>query len=102
MSDYRIICTRKVAAPGGTHVHIEEVGTGVTPETYTRIWARADVVRAIETGADRFHTISQSTGARAEVHTADCPGQNCRLRIIRSAPDAVTDNNLDQLGYCNY
>lgn len=95
MTDYRIICCNKTAMPNGHH-HIGFVGTGPDPSTYTRSWTLAQVLAAMQ--VDRFYTVSPSSGATALVTSYYCP--QCQGAAIRSAPDAVTDNNLDNLNTC--
>jgi hypothetical protein len=98
VATYRIICTRKedVSHPY-RHSHIVQVGTGTTPTHYDRIWTVVEVLTAISLG-DTFYTVSPSTGAVAGVHRVNCA--HCQAPTIRSAPDAVKDNNLDNLPAC--
>jgi hypothetical protein len=55
------------------------------------------VRQAIREG-DRFYTVSSTTGKAALVEVYDCP--SCKAPTIRSAPDWVTDNNLDNIPIC--
>jgi len=57
------------------------------------------VLSAIDRG-DGFFTIGVQSGRRAEVVAMSCP--QCGHRIIRTAADAVYDNNLDSLRTCNW
>jgi hypothetical protein len=94
--DYRIICTNQepVYLPN-SHAHIVAVGTGTDPAHYDRKWTLVEVLAAM--AFNRFYTVSPSTGAVALVRRADCV---CGRPIIKSAPDAVKDNNLDSLPRC--
>jgi hypothetical protein len=47
---------------------------------------------------DRFYTVSPTTGKAALVELYDCP--SCKTPTIRSAPDWVTDNNVDNISIC--
>lgn len=100
MAAYRIVCTTQepVYQPT-THAHIVAVGTGTDPNKADQKWTLAEVLDAMKRG-DTFYTISPSTGKRAEVRSEPCG--SCRRTIIRSAPDAVRDNNLDNLRLCNW
>jgi hypothetical protein len=46
---------------------------------------------------DTFNTHSPSTDKVADVHKYVCEVQGCTVDTLRSAPDAVSDNNLDNL-----
>ena len=98
MADYRVICTwQEPASQSTTHAHIVKVGTGPTAQEYTLTWTVAEVIQAIRAG-HRFYTVSPSTGKTALVQVINCT--RCQRPTIRSAPDAVTDNNLDSLPRC--
>ena len=99
MAQYRIVCTTQepVSQPT-THAHIVTVGTGNNPDQYSKYWMLADVLRAMDSG-DIFYTKGETSGKTAYVEKVVCP--SCRdTYIIRSAPDAITDNNLDNLRRC--
>ncbi len=96
MADYRIVC-RNTEHP---HSHISDVGTGISPGQYLDIWTVTEVVEAMKAG-DTFHTISPSTGLRAEVRAYLCEIDGCKELTLRSVPDAVADNNLDNLNTCS-
>ena len=66
-----------------TKVHVGEYAWGVSA---VRKWI-------VEEG-DRFYTVSPSTGKQADVEPYDCA---CGVKTIRSDPDHVTDNNLDNM-----
>lgn len=95
----RIVCTEQepVHLPT-THAHIVAVGTGSDPNKADRRWTLREVLEAIDRG-DRFYTESP-TGRQAQVRAVDC--SVCGHRIIRSAPDAIPENNLDNLRRCNF
>jgi hypothetical protein len=92
--DYQIVC-RNTEHP---HSHIVDVGTG-DESGWSRIWTIAEVLSAMGTG-DRFHTISPTTGERAEVHPYTCNIQGCQITTLRSDEDLTEDNNLDNLSTC--
>lgn len=96
MADYRIICTcqEPISAPT-THAHIVSVGTGTSTAHYDSMWTVTDVYLAIDRGS-RFFTYGESSGKWALVEKFSC----CGRRTLRSAPDAVWDNNLDALPRC--
>jgi hypothetical protein len=100
MADYRIICTRQEPASlPNDRAHIVAVGTTVTNDAsrYSRFWQLNEVLAAIDVG-HTFHTLGLTSGKRAEVRKYNCPF--CTRTHIRSNPDAVTDNNLDNLPTC--
>lgn len=98
MGPFRVVCTTQepINLPV-SHRHIVAVGTGSDPDKYTDRWTLAQVITAIESGTV-FFTVSPSTGAVALVQVVSC--WHCNRKIIRSAADAVTDNNLDNLRFC--
>ncbi len=95
MADYRIVCINTEHP----HRHITRAGTG-NPARADEVWTVAQVRSKIAQG-DTFHTISPSTGRRAEVRSGDCNVDGCTVKTIRSAADAIADNNLDNLRACN-
>jgi hypothetical protein len=97
---YRIVCTEQepVYQPT-THAHIVAVGTGTNPDAADKRWTLDRVLAAIDRG-DTFYTKGTSSGKVALVRKVACP--TCRRYIIRSAPDAVWDNNLDSLRRCRF
>jgi hypothetical protein len=87
-SAQKIVCVTKAHHHGHiTHVGIAD-GTRMTVDA---------VYHQIRNGAV-FFTVSSSTNKIALVRTFTCP--SCHFDTIRSAPDAVTDNNLDNLRAC--
>ena len=98
MAQFRIICTNQVpVTEPTTHAHIVAVGTGSSPEQYDRKWTLAEVLAAIDRG-DVFYTVGPTSEKVAIVQKFPCPA--CHHTTIRSAPDAVYDNNLDSLPRC--
>jgi hypothetical protein len=96
MASFRVVCTDQTDCSSSGH--ITGVGTGDDPGAATSKWTVAQVWSAMDSG-DSFHTISASTGLRAKVEKLDCP---CGRGSLRSAADAVTDNNLDNLRICRW
>ncbi|MDT4921868.1 MAG: hypothetical protein QOI15_2770 [Pseudonocardiales bacterium] len=92
VTDYQVVCVTLLHP--AQHRHILGIGT-VNSYTPTR-WSVDDVWSAIGRG-DRFYT-NDSRGRRALVERWEC--RTCGLRTLRTRPDAVTDNNLDQLQQC--
>ena len=95
LMDYRIICT--VQEPSSTlgHGHIVKVGTGASARAFDRLWTVAEVYSAIDLG-HRFLTYGEQSRKWALVEKFRC----CHRDTLKSAPDAVTDNNLDNLPRC--
>ena len=73
------------------------VGTGANPDVVDRRWVLGEVLAAMDRG-DTFYTQGKNSGRIAEVQKYMCMW--CRHTFIRSAPDAVADNNLDYLPRC--
>lgn len=90
MSVFQITCVNKRSHLTG-HDHIEWVGVAGEPNPVSV----GDVYRLMDAG-HRFYTVSPSTGAVALVEKFYC----CRVDTLRSAADAVRDNNLDNLSSC--
>lgn len=100
MASYRIVCTEQVPIhQPTTHAHIVAVGTGTDPHKADQRLTLDQVLAGMDHG-DVFYTVSPSTNKIALVEKYVC-GQ-CRRTYIRSAPDAVHDNNLDYLRRCNF
>ena len=93
--DHRIVCVNTEHP----HRHITQVGTGHNEWAWTRVWTVGEVRQALALG-DRFYTVSPSTGKAAWVRADDCRVGGCLVRTIRSAPDAIADNNLDNMAGC--
>jgi hypothetical protein len=98
MASYRIVCTtQEPANKPPQHAHIVAVGVGNEPTHYTQKFSLADVIRMIMLG-DKFYTQGATSGKIAQVERYVC--SYCNQWHIRSTPDAVADNNLDSLSYC--
>jgi hypothetical protein len=98
MPRYRIICTtQEPSHVPHDRAHIVAVGTGATASTYDKYWQLNEVLQAMDRGDD-FHTFGEQSRKTAAVEKYTCP--NCSYTHIRSTPDAVTDNNLDNLRKC--
>lgn len=100
MANYRIVCTNQepVNQPT-THAHIVAVGTGTDPNKADARWSLQEVLTAMDRG-DTFYTQGTSSGKIARVEKYVCT--LCRRTYIRSSPDAVHDNNLDNLRQCRW
>ena len=100
MATYRIVCTEQ--RPFGqphSHAHIVAVGTGSSPNNWDRKWALDEVLAAMDRG-DVFYTQGATSGKVAYVEKYHC--SICKRTYIRSKPDAVADNNLDNLPSCRW
>jgi hypothetical protein len=95
--DHRVTCVN--TTPAGTHHHITHLGLGNESTYYRRITV-AEAIQNLRTPlGDRYHTISPTTGARAEVIEAGC--ETCGQRpYVRTTADGIRDNNLRNLVFC--
>ena len=94
----RVVCVSKsthVSSTGAVHGHIVGVGLGGDASGYTEL-ITVDAARARIAAGTVLYTVSPSTGKGALVELYTC----CSIRTLRSHPDAVTDNNLDNLPGC--
>lgn len=100
MGTYRIVCTeqRPVGAPP-QHAHIVAVGVGDDPTKASRRLTKEEVIAMMDRG-DRFYSKGETSGKTAAIVKFPCG--HCREWIIKSTPDAVYDNNLDSLRYCQF
>ena len=99
MARYRIICTtQEPSHVPHDRAHIVAVGTGSSASTYDKYWQLSEVLKAMDSN-DTFYTFGELSRKTAEVEKYKCP--NCADTHIRSAADAVKDNNLDNLPACN-
>jgi Protein of unknown function (DUF3892) len=89
MSAFQVVCV-ETKEP---HEGIIAVGTSSDGVRADRRWTVSAVRQAIEAG-DRFFTVSPSTEDEADVEPY---GDG-----IRTDPDEVTDNNLDDLRACRF
>jgi len=96
LMDYRIICTIQEPSTTPGHGHIVRVGTGTTARGYNRLWTVAEVYSAMDAGL-RFMTYGEQSRKWALVEKFRC----CHRDTLRSASDAIADNNLDKLPMCN-
>lgn len=100
MARYRIVCTlQQPADQPPTHAHIVEVGTGSDPNRGDNRWTLSQVLTAMDRG-DTFYTRGVQSGRVVDVMKFWC--EHCRRNFIRSAADAIYDNNLDSLRRCNF
>jgi hypothetical protein len=100
MAQYRIVCTEQV--PYGhppESARIVAVGVGNDPQRASVRWTVGEVVAAMDRG-DVFYTVGERSQKVALVEKYWCT--RCVAYHIRSAADAVTDNNLDSMRYCNW
>ena len=94
----RVVCANKSthrSPTGATHGHIVGVGVGTAATQYSELMTVATARSLIAQGVV-FYTQSPSTGAAALVQLFTC----CGIQTLRSHPDAVADNNLDNLPGC--
>jgi hypothetical protein len=99
MAKYRIICTtQEPATLPNDRAHIVAVGTGTSASKYDRYWTLSEVLAAMEDD-DKFYTFGETSRKTADVEKYKCPF--CSRTHIRSSPDAVKDNNLDNLPRCS-
>lgn len=98
MAQYRIICTTQVPPQvPNDRAHIVAVCTGSSASKCDRYWKLSEVLAAMDCG-DTFYTFGELSRKTASVHKYICPF--CSQTHIRSSPDAVKDNNLDNLPKC--
>jgi hypothetical protein len=98
MAQYRIVCTtQEPPQVPNDRAHIVAVGTGVSAARFDRYWTRSQVLEAMDR-EDTFYTFGETSRKTATVHRYVCP--LCSKTHIRSSPDAVKDNNLDNLNTC--
>ena len=96
MASYRIVCVSTLHP----HRHITQVGVGTNSSQAEAMWS-VEKVRSMIRDGHRFVTYSPSTGKHAEVRPDDYRKYaGCTIKTIRSAADAVTDNNLDNMRAC--
>lgn len=98
MARYRITCTTQQPPQlPNDRAHIVAVGTGSSPSGQDKYWTLSEVLAAMTRG-DTFYTFGEVSGKEASVDKYVCP--YCSITHIRSSPDAVKDNNLDNLRRC--
>ena len=100
MAKYRIVCTTQEPLDKPHEVaHIVSIGTGNNPDQAENKWTLKEVLNAMDSG-NSFYTKSPSSEKEASVNKYEC--KTCQRFTIRSSPDAVKDNNLDNLRKCNF
>lgn len=68
------------------------MGNGYEPTTFG-----VDSILSILTNGDRFERYSPNIDKAASVYIDMCNVDDCNIETIRSAPDVVGDNNLDNM-----
>jgi hypothetical protein len=100
MARHRIVCTLQEPANNPPHsAHIVSVGIGDDPNRASSRQTVSEVIAAMNRG-EVYYTRGLTSGKEARVLPHSCP--SCKRQTLRSAPDAVKDNNLDNLRYCNW
>jgi hypothetical protein len=100
MASHRIVCTEQEPASNPPkHAHIVAVGIGTDPNNATSRMTLGEVITAMDRG-ESFFTFGEQSKKTAKVEKYWCP--HCSRNHIRSTADAVQDNNLDNLQYCNW
>jgi hypothetical protein len=94
--NYLVVCSNRPEITP-EHRHLVSIGTGTEPgRAHNRVWTVAQVYAAFDR-ADVFFTESPTTKRTARVEKFTC---SCGQIGLRSNPDQVTDNNLDNLPGC--
>jgi hypothetical protein len=95
MAEYLIRCVNIQ----GPHDHIlsAQVQKQAGDHYEDRTTLTVATIRSKLTSGDRFETHSPSTQKIAAVHKDTCSVGDCKVETIRSAADAVADNNLDNM-----
>jgi hypothetical protein len=97
MTQYRIICARQESfGEPHAHPHVIVVGTEKVAG-YSKLWTITQVYNAMDQG-HTFYTLGDKSQKSAAVQKYKCP--QCDESTLRSAGDAVADNNLDNLPLC--
>ncbi len=91
MAEYQIVCVQRVAGSG----HITHVGIRGLPGVMTVAQVRGSISRG-----NSFYTVSPTTRGIAGVEPHDVVELNRTIETLRSAADAVYDNNLENLQAC--
>jgi len=100
MTRYRVVCTiQEPLDKPHDAAHIVSIGTGDNPSQASNKWSLKEVLDALAAG-HTFFTRSPTTGKEASVNKHQCT--TCGRTTIRSSPDAIKDNNLDNLRRCNF
>ena len=99
MAKERIPASEKIVCVTTEHPHRHIISVGVGGDAQVPIKTMTvDEVRAAITAGGSFHTVSPSANKVASVRKATCGIPGCNVDTIKSSPDAVTDNNLDEMG----
>lgn len=94
----RIVCVETLHP----HRHITHVGIGPNPARAAKRLTVMEVRAQLRAGY-RFHTEDPVTGLTADVEPYDAPLPGGRVYYtIRSTPDAIPGNNLDNLRVCHW
>jgi hypothetical protein len=93
----RIVCVETLY----DHRHITHVGTGPNPAQAGKRWTVQQVRAQLRAGY-RFHTLDPVTGRTADVEAYDAHVNGRVVYTIRSTPDAIPGNNLDNLRVCHW
>lgn len=93
--------TEKIVCVTTSHPHRHIVSVGISGQAAApaRTMTVGEVRNALAAG-DVFYTVGPTSGKVAIVHNDICKEYGCTIQTIRSAADAVTDNNLDNLDDC--
>jgi hypothetical protein len=95
--DYRITCTIK-SQPVSPHFHGHVIRVGVGDDQVWRQMLTVDQVYTMMRNQDRFYVVGMQSRKTAFVNPYRC--DQCGINSLRSAPDAVQDNNIDNLPAC--
>jgi hypothetical protein len=96
-AEYQIVCAERLES----HEHITHVGTGTNADKATKRWTVQAIRNALENG-DQFYTVSPSTDRVADVRAYNAVVEGRTVETIRSASDAIPDNNLDNIRVCRW
>ncbi len=103
MSKHRIVCVEHAQITGHAHhahhqhTHIIGAGTSSDPSHIERRWRLDEILTAMRAG-DIFYTQGETSHKVAEVEHYHC--EKCGGTHIKTKPDHVKDNNLDELKHC--
>lgn len=99
MPSHRIVCTTQYPPDQShDHAHIVEVGVDTDSDGVANIRYTLSEVLSLMDKRDTFYTIGERTGRYITVEEFRC----CGRRYIRTKPDDVRDNNLDNLRRCRW
>ncbi len=97
MATKRIVCV-ETEHP---HRHIVAVGIGTEAQKATERMTVSEVRKSIEDG-NTFYTVGSSSGDVALVGLDTCHYSGCTVKTIRTNPDDVKDDNLDEMRACKW